>query len=404
MFDDNKYKETDDLMRSLLAQGEEEVPPHIWEGISSELDRIDAAKTRKVHVLWLRRAAIATAAAAAVAIGAFVDWSGNGDIIPNPTDSRMIAVAEGTALHIDNPLSKPSQIAERYVPYLADAEEEVSEAIAKVTEAMEEAEVAETVVVSEDKPEVSNEAPKATETVKTTEEVTEIWPADWEDDEVEKVSMKRNRSLVISGIAGTNSVQKSGLSPLRSPSISTTKPKTGVEQKSSESTYGLPISAGAGVKIGLNDRWSLGVGANYTILTRKFFGTYTKVNGEGSIETSISSDIRNVQRYVGIPVNVFYTLVSNEYMNFYTYAGGTVEKCISDKYDILNTEHIYKGSVSGVQASANIGLGMEFMLGKRIGLYMDPSLRYYFDCGQPKSIRTAQPLMLGIEMGLRFNL
>ena len=91
-------------------------------------------------------------------------------------------------------------------------------------------------------------------------------------------------------------------------------------------------------------------------------------------------------------------------MNFYTYAGGTVEKCISDKYDVLNTEHIYTGSVSGVQTSANIGLGMEFIFGRRVGLYMDPSLRYYFDCGQPKSIRTAQPLMLGIEMGLRFNL
>lgn len=400
MFDDNKYTETDDLMRSLLAQGEEEVPPHIWEGVSSELDRIDAAKTRKVHVLWLRRAVIATAAAAAVAIGAFVDWSGNGDIIPNPTDSRMIAVAEGTEIHMDNPLSKPSQIAERYVPYLADAEEEVSEAIAKVAEAMEEAEVAETVVVSEEKPVVSNEAPKTAERVAT----AEMWPADWEDDEVEKSRRKHNTALVISGIAGTNSAQQNGLSPLRSPSISTTKPKTGVEQKSSESTYGLPVSAGAGVKIGLNDRWSLGVGANYTILTRKFFGTYTKVDSEGSIETSISSDIRNVQQYVGIPVNVFYSLVSNEYMNFYTYAGGTVEKCISDKYDILNTEHLYTGSVSGVQTSANIGLGMEFMLGRRVGLYMDPSLRYYFNCGQPKSIRTAQPLMLGIEMGLRFNL
>ena len=401
MFDDNKYTETDDLMRSLLAQGEEEVPPHIWEGISSELDRIDAAKTRKVHMLWLRRAAIATAAAAAVAIGAFVDWSGNGDIIPNPIDSRMIAIAEGTGIHIDNPLSKPSQIAKRHIPYLADAEKEVSEAIAKVTEMVTEVE---TVEVSEEKQDVSNEVPKVPETVKPDETVTEMWPSDWEEDEVEKVSRKHNTALVISGIAGTNSVKKSGLSPLKSPSISTTKPKTGVEQKSSESTYGLPISAGAGVRIGLNDRWSLGVGANYTILTKKFFGTYTKVNSEGSIETSISSDIRNVQQYVGIPVNIFYTLVSNEYINFYTYAGGTIEKCISDKHDILNTEHLYTGSVSGVQISANIGLGMEFMLGRRVGLYMDPSLRYYFDCGQPKSIRTSQPLMLGIEMGLRFNL
>ena len=401
MFDDNKYIESDDLMRSLLSQNEEEVPPHIWEGISSELDRIDAAKTKKVHLLWFCRTVVAAAAAAALVVGSLVDWSGNGDIIPNPTDSHMIAVAEGTSVHMDNPLSETSQIVEISVPYLADAKEEVSKAIVK---AIHDAEVVEIVKEAEEKQAVSNEVPKGTESVKNTETVSEMWPADWEDDEIEKTRRKHNTAIVLSGIAGTNGVKKSGLGPLRSPSISTTRPKTGVEQKSSESTYGLPVSAGAGVKIDLNDRWSLGVGANYTILTRKFFGTYTRVNSEGSIETSISSDIRNIQQYVGIPVNMFYTLVRNEYMNFYTYAGGTFEKCISDKYDILNTEHIYTGSVSGVQTSANIGLGMEFMLGRHVGLYMDPSLRYYFNCRQPKSIRTAQPLMLGIEMGLRFNL
>ena len=88
----------------------------------------------------------------------------------------------------------------------------------------------------------------------------------------------------------------------------------------------------------------------------------------------------------------------------YAYAGGTVERCVSDKYYILNTDYIYNGNVKGVQLSANAGIGMEFLLGRYLGIYLDPSLRYYFDCGQPKSIRTAQPLMMGIEMGLRFRL
>jgi RNA polymerase sigma-70 factor (ECF subfamily) len=57
-----------------------------------------------------------------------------------------------------------------------------------------------------------------------------------------------------------------------------------------------------------------------------------------------------------------------------------------------------------VQLSANLGIGAEFKLGQHLGLYVDPSLRYYFDNGQPKSIRTSQPLMLGFEMGLRVNL
>lgn len=396
MFDEDKYIESDDLMRSILSQGEEDVPAHVWEGISSELDRIDGISRRKTVMLWFRRGAVAAAAAAAVAVGVFTDWNVNGDIVPATSDKGLIAVAESPEINAGYELSSPAAISERKLPsYLAYVPEE-------------EAETVETVAV----PTGPAEAPQKQEPAKEpqgtvsagNEPAAETWPEIWEDDETEKIRKRRRTALTLSGIAGTNSVQSSGLGPMRRPSMSTSRPKTGVEQKSSESTYGLPVSLGAGVKIGLSDRWSLGVGANYTILTRKFFGTYTKVNQEGTIEESVSTDIRNAQQYVGIPVNAFYSIVDNEYMNFYTYAGVTVERCLSDKYDILNTEYIYKGTVKGVQTSANIGLGVEFMLGRHLGLYMDPSLRYYFDCGQPKSIRTAQPLMLGIEMGLRVNL
>jgi hypothetical protein len=61
-------------------------------------------------------------------------------------------------------------------------------------------------------------------------------------------------------------------------------------------------------------------------------------------------------------------------------------------------------AVKGVQLSANVGIGVEFILGKHVGIYLDPSLRYYFTGSQPKSIRTVQPLMLGFEAGVRFNL
>ena len=60
--------------------------------------------------------------------------------------------------------------------------------------------------------------------------------------------------------------------------------------------------------------------------------------------------------------------------------------------------------VGGMQLSAAFGLGAEFALTQHLGLYIDPSLRYYFDCDQPKSIRTAQPLTFGMEAGLRFKL
>ena len=394
MFDENRYNESDDLMRSILSQAEEEVPAHIWEGISSELDRLDAAKKTRPVVLWFRRSAIAVAAAAAVVAGVFISMDDNGNIIADPTDRSVIAVAESPALQMDGILGSPATIAERHIPYVADAEKEVREAVQVAMEQIE----SQTTAVEKEEPAVT--ATQAAEHVQTPQETwTDIW-----EDEDEPAARRRRVSLTLSGIAGTNSAQSGGSPLLKRPSLSTTKPKTGVVQKSTDATYGLPVSLGAGLKFDLTDRWSLGIGANYTLLASKFFGTYTLVGEDGRIEESISSDIRNMQQYVGIPVNAFYNIVSRDFMNFYVYAGGTVEKCISDKYEILNTRYIHKGSASGVQASADLGIGMEVLLGKHLGLYFDPSLRYYFDCNQPKSIRTAQPLMLGLEMGLRVRL
>lgn len=383
MFDENKYTESDNLMRSILSQAEEEVPAHVWEGISSELDRLDAAKKTRPVVLWFRRSAVAAAAAAAIVAGVFISRNESGDIVPEAVGRNVIAVAETSVVEMDTDLRHPAGLAAERNTYLADAEDDVKTAEDIVKE------------ISEKKEETT-----ARKEIQTPQDTwTDIWA-----EEDEPVKKRRRVALTISGIAGTNSAQSSGAPLFKRPSLSTSKPVTGVEQKSTESTYGLPVSFGAGVKFDLSGRWSLGVGANYTLLARKFFGTYTLVGEDGRIQESVSSDIRNMQQYVGIPVNAFYSIVDKEFMNFYAYAGGTVEKCISDKYEILNTTYIHRNNVSGVQVSANIGIGMEFLLGRHLGLYLDPSLRYYFDCGQPKSIRTAQPLMLGLEMGLRVRL
>ena len=118
------------------------------------------------------------------------------------------------------------------------------------------------------------------------------------------------------------------------------------------------------------------------------------------------SQHRNVktQHFIGIPVNAYFDIVNQDRINLYAYAGGTVEKCVSDNYNVLSTAIQHREKTKGVQLSANAGIGVEFMLGKHLGLYIDPSVRYYFDCDQPKSIRTEQPLMFGFEMGLRARL
>lgn len=143
----------------------------------------------------------------------------------------------------------------------------------------------------------------------------------------------------------------------------------------------------------------MSVGVNYSLLTRSFSGTY--YDSEGTAFSD--SDIRNRQSYIGIPVNVYYNILKGKFVDFYAYLGGTVEKCVADRYSIDAPDRMltYRGESRGVQLSVNAGIGVEFILADQLGLYVDPSIRYYFKSRQPKSIRTEQPLMLGFEAGFR---
>lgn len=391
----DNIKDFDLMMKSILDEGREEVPAHIWEGVSEGLDK---AARRKTVVLWWKRAAVSVAAAAALTLGVIFNMDKDTDsFVPQAVDKDMIAVVE--------PVQEPAvEAADEGIP---SDEAEVVRKMQKVLIAK--AEVPETVA-----DDVPSDASEAMETVsdmietamkEPSEEKPEervYFPEDWGEEE-EKPA--RRVSFELSGLAGTNNTQSQNrIGPMKRPTTSPAPKETGIEETSTKGSYNIPVSFGAGIKIGLNQRWSIGTGVRYTRLSRQFYGKYTKVGADGSLANPISSDIHNLQQYIGIPVNAYCNIVSNDMINLYAYAGGTAEKCISDKYSVLGTDIVHKEKIDGLQLSANAGIGVEFLLGKHVGVYIDPSLRYYFDNGQPKSIRTVQPLMLGFEMGIRARL
>lgn len=404
MFEENNnINDLDSGFKAILDQAQEPAPAHVWDRIEADLDKI---ARRRVAVLWFRRAAVGVAAAAALTFGVFFGHNGEEDIVNPVAGGSAIAVVEQQETQvqteeavISGTESAPSLLA---MAHKVDPKKEFASEEIPATEASEVHEASENI---DSKPVTKNENRPAAPSKSRTENnaQTERFPDVWPEDEPQKNRIRT--SLVLSGITGTNSAQNSTRrNPMKRPAISAAPKKTGIKETSTNTIYGIPVSAGIGVRIGFTPKWSLGAGINYTLLTRKFYGTYTMVGNEGGILKDISSDIRNSQHYIGIPVNAYYNIVNQDNINFYTYAGGTVEKCISDKYHVVNTEITHSEKAKGVQLSANVGLGVEFMLGKHLGLYIDPSLRYYFECGQPKSIRTAQPLMLGFEMGFRARL
>ena len=408
MFDDNHM---DDLMKSILDSGQEDVPAYVWDGISEGLDRIE--RRRKV-VLWVRRAGVA-AAAAAIALGIFINTDKEQTIVPASTDSQMIAVVEHEEEIVPADGNEDITIESfRNLTAYVKPKKKVSTNPDQTVAAAAEAIVSPDTIIETEASDNGRQSGRSTQcqqaetsTQNRQSETAKTIPEDsWINDDVEFRERKKIRtSLVISGVAGTNNPQsKEGLSPMRSPALGRQYTKTTVEQTSTETLDGIPLSLGAGVRLHFTEHWSLGMGLNYTLLTSKFNGKYIKV-ADGIEEAPVAGNVRNVQHYIGIPINAYYDIVSRDFINLYAYAGGTVEKCILNTYQIQTTTDIHHSEkVKGVQLSVNAGIGVEFRLGRYVGMYIDPSLRYYFNNGQPKSIRSSQPLMLGFEAGLRFNL
>lgn len=399
MFDDKNNMDSDLMMRSILEGAQEEVPASVWEGVSAGLDK---AARGKVVALWWKRAGIGAAAAAAVAAMLLVQ-PGDDTMEIVPAYDEMIAVVEPEP-------AVPENAEETVTPktaYIAQATPAVSSAVKSEIvpseiSATEEIYTDQTVAEETEEPTI-----KATD---SKSEVKEVWHyhhdlSALEGQLIDPVIKKRKVSFVVSGLTGTNAAQnETGKNIFKRPDPTPGPVATGIKQTSTNSSYDIPLSFGAGVKIGVSPKWSIGVGVNYSMLSRKFSGTYTKVNEAGLIENTTSSDIRNTQHYIGIPVNAYYNIVDSRNVDFYAYAGSTAEKCISDNYSVLNTSIVHKEKVKGLQWSADLGIGVGFKLAEHLDLYIDPSLRYYFDCDQPHSIRSAQPLMLGFEVGLKVNL
>ena len=182
--------------------------------------------------------------------------------------------------------------------------------------------------------------------------------------------------------------------------------KTGITREGTEFSFGLPVSAGIGFRYDFSPRWGIGTGIVYTNLSRSFLGDYSVVENGELTKQLFDTDITNQQHYFGIPVNVFFNIVNTGNWNFHVRLDGMGEKLVNNHFlvhDSAGDIH-FSEKAAGLQFSAGVGVGVEFKFSPYVGIYFDPTLRYYFDCGQPRSLRTIQPLRMDFEAGLRFSL
>ena len=169
----------------------------------------------------------------------------------------------------------------------------------------------------------------------------------------------------------------------------------------SDPKHDIPLKFGLGIQYRINSVVSIGTGVNFSILNSEY---KSLIGGQ-------RYNIKQNVQYIGIPANIYFDFVSGNSLRFYGNIGVAIDKAIGIKYrySLNGVEDSRRDPVSGVQFSARAGLGVEYKFNNLIGIYLDPSVAYYFESNQQvgsypiRTIRSDRPFQFEFELGFRFS-
>lgn len=395
--EDNRF---DLEIRSMLENAREDVPEGLWQGIES---RLPAPAKARPAAIWWKIASATGAVAAAVALTVFFSTR---PVVQNPVDI-IPSQDSGLSQLMETPLApetgnmKPLSIGQAFGESVSETDGE------DVTETAGES------VVEEEETAVAagtEETAVADETAVREENTAENWIRKYESADFDESggelqrSRKEKRGVVLSAYAdalsNSNTAKASDINMLKRPAV----PQATTIEETGESRYAIPVAAGIGLRFDVSKRFSIGTGVSWSYLTRSFSGQFNELDAEGAIISQTGyTNIRNSQHYIGIPLNLYVDIIRKDFIDFYAYASGSANYCLSNRYQ-MDKSKSYSPEGSNWQFSAGIGMGVEFIAAKKVGFYIDPSLNYWFTAGEVSNIRTRQPLMLGLELGIRLHI
>ena len=155
-----------------------------------------------------------------------------------------------------------------------------------------------------------------------------------------------------------------------------------------------PVSVGLQVAFGIAPRLSLSTGMVYTRTSSDFYPY-----APGS-----SYNVHQVLHYVGIPVGLNYEFWQSGGFHAYVMAGAEAD------YNVKNDteeEGVKKEDAKRdrVQLSGKASLGAQYDITPKVGLYIEPGAKYYFDNGSHvENTFKDKKLNFNLQFGLRFNL
>lgn len=371
--------EFDKYVKDLLYDAEEKVSPRVWEGVAAGLPG-----RRRVVPFW----GWAAGAVAAAAVVAFVLLRPVSTVV---TPSYMNMPAPVAVLHTPAPEVRELPLApsRKAAPRQQQRERIAYRAIASSGTV--------SGSVSSDAPAFRMQAPRAASLEEDGRLLSELALAGSSAQTLPGFSLVADAHLQGNQRGNVNS--GSFRRAFSAPPVGAGE---GIYNETPETSFMLPFSVGLGVRYNFTNRWAVGTGIRYTNLSRTFVADFVSRDGI----TVPLTDIDNHQHWLGIPLNLYYDIVNTGRWRVHAFVGGAAEFLVANSflihYSPKDLHYERRGTVP--QWSAAAGMGVEFRVAPRVGLYLDPHFRYYFDATQqPRSLRTIQPLRFDIEAGVRFS-
>lgn len=420
-----------DKLRDQLADYHVPASDDLWTGIENALAQNDSGAGKMLGIstptkrqVWIRRFSMAAAIAALAMGGSYIYLHPWGDVEPSVAEKQM-GTAESVAS--DGTSQQPSVFsslvnkvksvmrtdAKPSESCVAMSSEEARVAALTVEDAMQQpvAQEAEQSQVQEKKQVASKSAEARKAKTNTYSDAftlgaSPVYP-----------SRKKGKSSLSLKVYGENGFNGGNSASMNVPYMASSSPSNDMpayngdywnfeNELDAKVLYGLrdmqytekaehhfPLSVGVQVGVPITSKWMLSVGLDYIRTSSDFSG---EANGSSTTTTQ-------VLHYVGIPLNVSYSIWRNSHFRTYVSAGG--EGAFNVENDTESNGEETFSKKDRMQWSVNAAVGAQYDFLPQLGVYVEPGVKYYFDNGSSiENYFKDKKTNFNLQFGLRWTI
>ena len=367
-----------------LADYREEPKRDLWEGIEASLDK---EVKRQHRLVSLRRWMAAAVFLGLITGGAYLFWHQQ----PLTDEQQHNAIAD--VYEAPENLKQEESIVAQVITSKNTALSVMLQPSDKVV-ATEESVTTEESVATEESTPVVNEYHKVLH-IKTEEQKKQPTLEVFEEKNPaihhnRKLSMNLYASGAMGSWKGQNGVMMS--SSMQQKFAFTRGESIYLKDYEERQDHKQPISFGLTLSYPITKRLSVSTGAVYTRLSSDFL----------TIVQNHQIKRHQVLHYVGIPLNLQFSVWQWRRLDLYLAAGGQVDWNVAAK---ANTDGVdQKMDKDRMQWSIGGSLGVQYHIVPQVGLYAEPGIRHYFNNGSSISnFYKDKPTNFNLQLGLRFD-